>query len=107
MNLKHKVALQKESNVKNCLGEVSSDWEKIRDMRVSIIPVSGNESFLSHTDFSKVTHKIKCRYRQDINASMRLSFDDRGVIRIFRIISVINARERKQWMEIRATEDIN
>lgn len=108
MMYKHKVELQSESTTQDPYGDVSgSAWTKIRDMRVSITPITGNESFLSHSDFAKTTHKIKCRYRQDINASMRMVFNDRGQIRIFRIISVMNIQEKKQQIEIRATEVIN
>jgi len=107
MIYKHKVILQKYSDDKDEYGQVSTTWTNIRDMRVNINPVSGNESFMSNTDNAKVTHKILCRYRQDINASMRLSFDDRGVIRLFRIKNVLNLKEKKMQMEIRATEEIN
>lgn len=108
MMYKHKVELQEESSIRDSFGGVSaSAWTKIRYMRVKITPVSGNESFLSMTDFSKTTHKITCRYRQDIKPSMRLSFNDRGEIRIFRILSVINVQEKKMQMEIKATEENN
>ena len=108
MMYKHKVSLQIESTVQDEFGDVtSSGWEELRSMRVKITPISGNESFLSHVDYAKTTHKIHCRYRQDINASMRMVFDDRGQTRVFRIIGVMNIKEEKMQMEIKATEEIN
>lgn len=107
MIYKHKVELQSESETQNSFGGTSNSWVKIRDMRVSIKPISGNESFLSNTDFAKVTHTIKCRYRQDITASNRLVYNDRGIERIFRIISVFNDNEKKRYITIKAVEEVN
>lgn len=85
---------------------LDNSWTKFKDVRASIVPVIRNvtvEAFSSNTDFTQTTHKIKMRYIQGVNASMRATFEGR----VFDFIAVVNISERNREIEILAKENIN
>lgn len=103
-NLRNKVTIQQIGNAVNEFGEIENgNFQNFKITWASITPISGKESFLSNTDFSKVTHKIKIRFFDGLDASMRLVWQDR----IFNINSFRNISERDKEIEILATESIN
>lgn len=103
-NLRNKAEIQLLGNVQDEYGSIlEGQYIKFKDVWCSIIPVSGKENFLSNTDFAKVTHKIKIRYLDGLNASMRLVWKNR----IFNFTSVRNISERDKEIEILAEEMTN
>ena len=103
-NLRNKAEIQSIGTTQNEFGEVElGQYAKFKDVWCSITPISGNESFLSNTDYAKTTHKIKIRYTDGINASQRLVW--RG--RTFNFIGVMNISERDKVIDIKAEEVIN
>lgn len=104
-NLRSKAIIQHlVSGSKNEFGEeLPSNWVDFKTVWCSITPVSGKESFLSNADFSKVTHKIKIRYTEGLNASMKLVWKGR----YFNFTSIRNISERDKEIEILAEENIN
>lgn len=103
-NLRNKAEIQKLGEIQNDYGEVEEgQFVKFKDVWCSITPISGNEKFLSNTDFSKTTHKIKIRYIPGVNASMRLVWQGRN----FHFMNVRNISERFKAIEILAWEDNN
>lgn len=102
--LRNKAVIQQLGSTQNAFGEVEQgQFSDFKTVWCSITPVSGKESFLSNTDFAKTTHKIKIRYTDGINASMRMVWQSR----VFNFISVRNISERDKEIEILATEAIN
>lgn len=103
-NLRNKAEIQEIGTTTNEYGEIEDgDFIKFADVWCSITPVSGRESFLSNTDFSKTTHKIKMRYIAGVNASMRLVWQGR----VFNFLNTKNISERFKAIEILAWEDNN
>jgi len=103
-NLRNKAVIQKVGTTQNGYGEPEEgDFVKFKDVWCSITPISGNEKFLSNTDFSKTTHKIRIRYLAGVNASMRLVWKDR----IFNFMNTPNIGERDKEIHILAWEDNN
>lgn len=82
---------------------LESSWTEFASVRASIIPITGNEKFLSNVDFAKTTHQIKFRFIDGINASMRAIYNGRE----FRFISVFDSMERNRELIVKATESIN
>ena len=100
-NLNKKVEIQSLTSTQNEFGEVTNaNWTKYKNAYASVIPVSGKESFLSNTDFSKTSHKIRIRYLPNINASMRIVWNNR----VFNFISTRNIAEMSKEIEILAEE---
>lgn len=96
--------IQSIGTTTNDFGEIEQgQFTKFKDVYCSITPINGKESFLSNTDFSTVSHKIRIRYTSGINASQRLVF--RG--RIFEFIYLRDIEEQNKEIEILAKEKIN
>ena len=103
-SLRNKAIIQMLGTAQNGYGEVEEgDYETFKIVWCSITPIRGNEKFLSNTDFSKTTHKIRIRYLDGVNASMRLLWQSR----YFNFISTKNVGERFKQIEILAEEDNN
>ncbi len=103
-NLRNKAIIQQLGTTQNEFNEVEEgDFTTFKTVWCSITPVSGNEKFLSNTDFSKTTHKIKIRYIDGVNASMRLLWQGR----YFNFMNTRNISERFKAIEILAWEDNN
>ena len=103
--LRHKAEIQQLGRVQDEFGAVNeTEYSKIKDIWCSIDPIRGKESFLSNADFAKTTHKIRFRYTDGINASMRLVWKNR----IFNFINGgRNFMELNKELEILAEEQIN
>ena len=102
--------LNKRISIQSLQGEVDafgqpleSSWTEFASVRASIIPITGNEKFLSNVDFAKTTHQIKFRFIEGINASMRAIYDGRE----FKFISVFDSMEKNREIIVKATESIN
>lgn len=103
-NLRAKAIIQSIGDTVNDFGEIEKgDYQTFKTVWCSITPISGKESFLSNADFAKVSHKIKIRYIDGINASQRLTW--RG--RIFNFIYPRNIGEMNKEIEILAEEVVN
>jgi len=104
--LRHKITFQKIVNSQDELGAPlvgSSGYENFKTVWASITPISGKESFLSNADFSKTTHKIKIRFTSNIDASLRIVWQNR----IFNILNTRNVEEVDREIEILAWESNN
>lgn len=104
--LRNKITIQTIVNEVDDFGQPllnGSGYTDYKTVWASVIPVSGKESFLSNTDFSKTTHKIKIRYIPNIKASMRILWQGR----IFNIVNVRNIEEMNREYEILAWEQNN
>ena len=103
-SLRAKAVIQSIGSTVNDFGEIEKgDFQDFKTVYCSITPTSGRESFLSNADFSTVTHKIRIRYTEGINASQRLVW--RG--RIFNFTYLRNIGERNKEIEILVEESIN
>jgi len=103
-SLRNKAEIQTLGSTPNGYGEVEEgDFSKFKDVWCSIVPIKGNESFLSNADFSKTTHKIRIRYLAGVNASMRLLWQGR----YFNFMNTRNIGERFKQIEILAWENNN
>lgn len=103
-NLRNRAVIQTIGSTTNDFGEIEQgQYQDFKTVYCSITPVSGKEVFKSSIDLAKVTHKIKIRYTDGINASQRLSWSGR----FFDFVSVMNIGERDKEIEILAEEFIN
>jgi len=102
--LRNKIVIQKIGTTKNQYGEIEEgNFQTFKTVWGSIMPISGNEKFLSNADFSKVSHRIRIRYIDGVNASMRLLWNGR----IFNITYLRTIDEGFREIEIYAWEAIN
>lgn len=97
--MRHRVTFQVQPPDKDALGGYGEDWKDVFTVWAQISPVSGREYF-SQVKENTVTHKIYCRYREDISPALRIRFGER----YFRIISVLNWEERNTGLTIMCEE---
>lgn len=103
-NLKAKAVIQSIGTTVNDFGEIEKgDYQDFKTVYCSITPISGKESFFGNADFAKVSHKVKIRYVDGINASQRLVWRSR----IFNFIYPRNIGEMNKEIEILAEEVVN
>lgn len=103
-SLRHLITFQKIGTTKNDFGEIEEgNYQDFKQVWASISPVSGRESFLSNANYSTVTHKVKIRYLDGLDASMQIAYKNR----IFLIKYFTNFGELNKEMEILCEEQIN
>ena len=100
--LKHKVIFQKLTKVPSETGASKSQWGDIISPQewTQIIPLKGEEKYQSQHLKTEVNHKIRLRYRSDLDSKMRVVYG----LRIFNIDSILNPFERNKELQIMATE---
>lgn len=77
--LRHKITIQRLEDVEDSAGEVQDsngdpvqEWVDVATVWAAIEPVSGREFIAAQAEQSKVIARIVIRYRNDIDAAMRL-----------------------------------
>lgn len=109
--LRHRLTLQQEQRSLDDIGGYVRSWQDVANIWAEIIPVvsisntersSGREQVAAGKIMSELSHRIIIRYRDDIDTSMRLVYENRH----FNIRSIVNVNERKEWIEIMAQEGV-
>lgn len=101
-SLRHKVVFKKLTEIKDDFGAPSTELTDIMnpDEWVQIIPLKGDEKYQSKHLNTEVNHKIRMRYRSDIDSKMVIFYGTRK----FEIDSIVNPFERNRELQIMATE---
>ncbi len=93
--MRHFVTLERLVETTDDYGEPIKSWVKFVDLFAEIRPLLGTETYNEKQLHSEHTHKILCRYFHfNINATMRIKFDDNGRIRYFGVWG-----DPSNWME--------
>ena len=73
--LRHRVELQEQQIAQDPnTGEMLSTWVTIACPWAEIVPLSAREFIAASAEQSEVRARIVIRYRQDVNASMRIVY---------------------------------
>jgi SPP1 family predicted phage head-tail adaptor len=101
-SLRHRVVIQSELASADGAGGYSLSWNFIATVWASVTPLSGREILAGQRLESRITHRIRMRYRSDITvtSSTRLSWNGRT----FNIRAVINPGQRNRWLELLVEE---
>jgi len=71
--LRHRVTIERPQLVQNeTTGDVVSVWYKVSDVWAAIEPLSSREFIAAQAQNSEIVARIIIRYRDDIDASMRI-----------------------------------
>lgn len=100
--LRHRVLLQRRSEVADAGGGISSGWTDIAELWAEILPLAGSERVLAMRVQPVQNFLIRLRYREDITPADRLL----SGLRVLNIRSVKNVNERNQWLECRCEEGV-
>lgn len=100
--MRHLISIYENQEVTGVQGGISSNLVKVKEVRASINPVTGNEIFINDTLTNEVTHKIGIRYINEFSLTPKY-FIEFGS-RVFDIIQVLNFQEKKVNLIILAKE---
>lgn len=98
--LRYLITLQSEGGSRDAGGGIVSSWSTVDSVYADIRPVSGQERYRQGKVQETITHDIRIRYRTDITASNRVSYDSRT----FNIKTVINEDERDRYLLLKCSE---
>lgn len=92
----HKVKIQAPIESKGAMGGTDKQWVKFHECRGRVQELSGQEGVQSDQVVSKIIATCIIRYRENINASMRLVHDGK----FYQIESIINKDGKSIWLEL-------
>ena len=75
-------------------------WTDLDTVSASIEPLSGRELANAQQAVEETTHRIRIRYLASVTAQCRVTFGDR----VFDVMSVIDADERKRELLLMCKE---
>ena len=98
--LRHRLVFENESLAADGQGGSTRTWGTRATVSGSIKPLRSEERFYNEQLNANGTHEVVIRYRSDIEASDRISFDSR----YFQIVGIINPNERDRQLVITCKE---
>lgn len=104
--LRHRITIQQlvaGSPQQNAVGEPNVAWTDYLTVWASVDPVTGNEPFLAQQHLSRVTSKIRMRYRSGITSDMRIRFNSVS----YDIKAVLNWGERDRELLLLCEQGVN
>lgn len=103
--LRHRIALdEKRLQQDPITGATETHWCEVRSLWAHVSPLSGREIMAAASEYSKVTTRIQVRYRDDIDATMRIRH--RG--RLYNIHAVLpDAESGLEWLTLLCSEGVN
>jgi len=99
-DFRHRVTFQKSVETPDGYKGHTITWESVVTVWAQVKPLSGREYFYAHQIKNVVSHRIRMRYRTDVNAEMRIRFGDR----YFSIESIFDMEEGQEFLEILCQE---
>ena len=104
---RHKIIFQRANAGVDAIGGQVNPWTNpitVTTVKAAIEPLRGFEMFKAQQVQSTVTHRITMKYRRGISPDLRIRWMDRGIERIFNILSALDIEERHEMLEIMAVE---
>ena len=102
--LRHKIQLQEPSIEQDpTTGEMRQTWVDVASLWAEVVPMSGREFVAASAEQSEVRGRITIRYRDGVDASMRIVY--RG--RYYNILAVLpDAESGKEHLTLMTGEGV-
>lgn len=100
-DLRHRITFQKPLKTPDDYKGHEVNWQDVVTVWASIEPLTGREYFYAHQIKNEVSHRVRIRYRRNITEEMRIKHGER----ILKIESIVDLKERHQFLEILAKEE--
>ncbi|WP_342045983.1 phage head closure protein [Bacillus sp. OTU530] len=100
--LNKRIVLQKLATVDDGAGGSEESWQDTSSVWALIQPLQGRELYQAQQINTELTHRITIRYREDVNASMRIMYNNRE----FTIDSIVNIEESNRFLEMTCREKV-
>jgi SPP1 family predicted phage head-tail adaptor len=102
-DLRHRIVLEQPVRSKNTMGEQIDTFTAVTTVWAAVEPLTGSWLFQAQQADSKVSGRVRIRYREDIKPFWRILFDGRYLS----IISILNPDERKKELIIMYSEELD
>lgn len=99
-DLRHRLALEQVVRQDDGIGGAEETWETVAELWAAVRPLNGHERDGSDQLAGRVSHEIWVRYRAGVKPEMRL----RSGTRVFEVLAVIDAGERRRFLKCLAEE---
>lgn len=102
---RHKLILQRKVLVQDeTTGALTETWSDVANIWGGVEPLSAKEFIAANSVHSKVSARIVIRYRNDIDASMRILFDNK----IFNIEGILpDNKSGREYITLPVSEGVN
>lgn len=100
--LRHRVTIQEASETVTSAGERSKTWNDVATVWAAIEPLTGRERWQAQQVMATATHRVRMRYRGDVDVENRLVYGSR----VLDILQVINPDERGRELVIICAEAV-
>lgn len=101
-DLNKRITLQYATKASDLMGNFTLSWVDYAIIWAAIWPLNASETVQAMQADLVVTHRIRIRYRSVFRPDWRIKFGNR----YFNIVSVLNANERNEWLDIMAKEAV-
>ena len=98
--LRHVVAIEGATLTRGEGGVDAEAWTEEATVAASVEPLAGRELFAAQQAGSRVSHRVRMRYRPGVTPAKRLVY--RG--RVLNILSAIDVGERRRELEMLVEE---
>jgi len=92
--LRRRLILEHPVDAPDQTGGFARQWQAVATLWAQVEPVRAEQVFSAERAAMHVTHRIRLRWRPDINGAMRL----RDGARLFVIMGAHDADDRRRWM---------
>ena len=76
-DLRHRITFQEPVETPDGYKGHTVAWQNVITVWAQVKPLSGREYFYAHQIKNVVSHRIRVRYRSDVNEKMRVRFGSR------------------------------
>lgn len=102
-DLRRQMVLQSRTPTLTENGQEAYTWTTVANVWASIRPLGGRELEMARAVQSESTHIIEIRYRENINAKMRLTYGGK----IYNITGTTDVDMRHRTLELTCIEGLN
>lgn len=101
--LRHRITIEQQTQSKNAIDEVVLSWSTFCTVWAAIEPATGRSYYAANQFESKVDGRVRIRYRNDIEPTMRIKFGDR----ILSIVSIVHPQENRRELHLMYSEGLD
>jgi len=101
--LRHRIVIDKQTQTKNAIDEIILTWSTFCTVWAAIEPATGQTYYAANQLEAKVDGRVRIRYRDDIEPTMRIKYGDR----ILNIVSIVHPQENRRELHLMYSEGLD
>jgi len=101
--LKHRIVIEQQTQTKNAIDEIILTWSTFCTVWAAIEPATGQTYYAANQLEAKVDGRVRMRYHDDLDPTMRIRFGDR----ILNIVSIIHPKENHRELHLMYSEGLD